>query len=166
MLKYCHYCISKFEFCLITVCASLTFPNSQRFRGKMPPFTKVALYFAILTLCSCEIHRARNNPKGPNRVPSRVDSSPRPVWPPGSDDSFRVMKEEAISQNEGIVSISSNDRFVWFYSLVSAALVGLSGIFPLVIIPLDSGESLKRGGKKRKNNIFFVICLIFHSIFL
>lgn len=33
-----------------------------------------------------------------------------------------------------------------FYSLVSAALVGLSGIFPLLVIPLQAGPSLKHGG--------------------
>lgn len=33
------------------------------------------------------------------------------------------------------------------YSLISCTLVGLSGIFPLIVIPLEAGPSLKHGGK-------------------
>jgi hypothetical protein len=44
-------------------------------------------------------------------------------------------------------SMTEGDRCnVWMYSLISAGLVGLSGIFPLLIIPLEVGEALKRGG--------------------
>ncbi|KAK6174745.1 hypothetical protein SNE40_017966 [Patella caerulea] len=35
----------------------------------------------------------------------------------------------------------------WCYSLLSAVLVGLSGIFPLLVIPIEAGPSLKQGGK-------------------
>lgn len=34
----------------------------------------------------------------------------------------------------------------WLFSILSACLVGLSGIFPLVIIPIDAGKSLRTGG--------------------
>lgn len=33
------------------------------------------------------------------------------------------------------------------YSIASCMLVGLSGIFPLIIIPLEAGPSLQHGGK-------------------
>ena len=36
---------------------------------------------------------------------------------------------------------------VWFQSITSAFLVGLSGIFPLLIIPIESGPALKHGGE-------------------
>ena len=36
---------------------------------------------------------------------------------------------------------------VWLYSVCGAILVGLSGIFPLAVIPLESGAALKHGGK-------------------
>lgn len=35
----------------------------------------------------------------------------------------------------------------WVFSVVSACLVGLSGIFPLVVIPIEAGRSLRSGGK-------------------
>lgn len=35
------------------------------------------------------------------------------------------------------------------YSIISSILVGLSGIFPLLVIPLEAGPSLKHGGKFR-----------------
>lgn len=45
-------------------------------------------------------------------------------------------------------SLTDGDRCsVWIYSLTSAGLVGLSGIFPLLVIPLEVGEALKRGGQ-------------------
>jgi len=34
----------------------------------------------------------------------------------------------------------------WIYALISAGLVGLSGIFPLVVIPLDAEKLLEEGG--------------------
>lgn len=36
---------------------------------------------------------------------------------------------------------------VWIYSILGSVLVGLSGIFPLLVIPLEAGPSLKHGGR-------------------
>jgi hypothetical protein len=36
---------------------------------------------------------------------------------------------------------------VWIYSICGSIVVGLSGIFPLLIIPIESGPALKHGGK-------------------
>lgn len=36
---------------------------------------------------------------------------------------------------------------VWIYSICGSIAVGLSGIFPLLIIPIESGPALKHGGK-------------------
>ena len=36
---------------------------------------------------------------------------------------------------------------VWIYSIAGAILVGLSGILPLIIMPIEAGPSLKHGGK-------------------
>ena len=35
----------------------------------------------------------------------------------------------------------------WIFSLIGSMLVGLSGIFPLLVIPVEDGEKLKFGGK-------------------
>lgn len=39
------------------------------------------------------------------------------------------------------------------YSIFSCILVGLSGIFPLIVIPLEAGPSLKYGGKSASNAV-------------
>ncbi|CAD5111043.1 DgyrCDS395 [Dimorphilus gyrociliatus] len=43
------------------------------------------------------------------------------------------------------ITILGHDINTWFYSLIAAALVGLSGIFPLLVIPLEIGKNLKKG---------------------
>lgn len=35
----------------------------------------------------------------------------------------------------------------WIFSLIGSVLVGLSGIFPLLVIRVEEGENLKFGGK-------------------
>ena len=40
-----------------------------------------------------------------------------------------------------------SDVEVWIYSIGGAMLVGLSGIFPLLVIPIEAGPALKHGGK-------------------
>lgn len=39
------------------------------------------------------------------------------------------------------------DIETWIFTLISALLVGLSGVLPLVVIPLEAGKSLREGGK-------------------
>lgn len=43
--------------------------------------------------------------------------------------------------------MSKHSSETWILSLVSAGLVGLSGIFPLLVIPLEAGKALRRGGE-------------------
>ena len=45
---------------------------------------------------------------------------------------------------------------VWIYSIAGAILVGLSGILPLIIMPIEAGPSLKHGGRYPKT--FFASC--------
>lgn len=40
-----------------------------------------------------------------------------------------------------------HSKETWIYSFISAALVGLSGIFPLAVIPLETGQALRKGGE-------------------
>lgn len=46
---------------------------------------------------------------------------------------------------------------VWIYSICGSIAVGLSGIFPLLIIPIEAGPALKHGGK-----FCFIHSLILH----
>jgi len=55
------------------------------------------------------------------------------------------------------------------YSLVSAALVGLSGIFPLVVIPIEAGEALRKGAAancKLKLLLSFAVGGLLGDVFL
>jgi len=61
-------------------------------------------------------------------------------------------------------SIAYGDRWViWIYSLVSAGLVGLSGIFPLLVIPLEAGEALTKGGELR---VFGLLTVLSEAVLL
>ena len=35
----------------------------------------------------------------------------------------------------------------WIFSLIGSTMVGLSGVLPLLVIPIDAGADLKNGGK-------------------
>lgn len=37
--------------------------------------------------------------------------------------------------------------YTWIFASLGSILVGLSGIFPLLIIPIESGPALKHGGE-------------------
>lgn len=41
----------------------------------------------------------------------------------------------------------SFDYQPWILSVIASFIVGLSGIFPLLVIPIEDSESLKTGGK-------------------
>lgn len=59
-----------------------------------------------------------------------------------------VAENAAVYTRGEASSMSSYD--VWLYSILGAVVVGLSGIFPLLVIPLEAGPSLKHGGKVRE----------------
>ncbi len=44
--------------------------------------------------------------------------------------------------------LASEHAHVWLLSLVGSAAVGLSGIFPLLVIPIEAGAALKTEGKR------------------
>ena len=115
---------------------------------------KLLLVSLILFLCFYltleEIHRARGIK--PPKLGIRK-FTPRSTWPPGPNvDDITVEQigredediEGGITRHENIGG--SHSKEAWIYSIVSSALVGLSGIFPLLVIPLESGEALKHGG--------------------
>lgn len=43
--------------------------------------------------------------------------------------------------------LASEQAHVWLLSLVGSVAVGLSGIFPLLVIPIEAGAALKTEGK-------------------
>ena len=90
-------------------------------------WTKVALIIIVLLIDETyqEIHRAKSN----------------------------AQKSGVKQSNLGYVNDSQNvmeiNLEVWAYSVTAAILVGLSGIFPLLVIPMESGPALKHGGKNQ-----------------
>lgn len=44
--------------------------------------------------------------------------------------------------------LASEHAHVWLFSLVGSVVVGLSGIFPLLVIPIEAGAALKTEGKR------------------
>ena len=121
----------------------------------------VLIYIISLYNCYGEIHRARGIK--PNRV-NNFKHSERSTWPPGphrpveAPSSAPSCLEPIISSGDeseikytSVSSIEHHSFDIWLYALLSAVLVGLSGIFPLLIIPLDAGDSLKTGGKSLQN---------------
>ncbi|XP_050397992.1 zinc transporter ZIP13 [Patella vulgata] len=56
----------------------------------------------------------------------------------------------------------------WCYSLFSAVLVGLSGIFPLLVIPIEAGPSLKHGAAATRLKLLlsFAVGALLGDVFL
>jgi len=115
-------------------------------------FLAFACVVGIVLLASClqcgaEIHRAK----------SAVGS--RPHRPSGAHYRHRrgVVQQEAAWRGPArllsavkswVWSLTSIERVeIWACSVIASAVVGLSGIFPLLVIPLEAGEALRRGGE-------------------
>ncbi|XP_059203316.1 zinc transporter ZIP13 [Centropristis striata] len=64
--------------------------------------------------------------------------------------------------------LSSEQAHVWLLSLVGSVAVGLSGIFPLLVIPIEAGAALKTeaGGQKLKQLLSFAIGGLLGDVFL
>jgi len=47
-----------------------------------------------------------------------------------------------------VISLLQNFEYhPWLFSVIGSAIIGLSGIFPLFVIPIEEGANLKSGGK-------------------
>lgn len=79
----------------------------------------------MIALTRQEIHRAKaNSPKSAAKLgKEKVDYL---------DAAAEVMQDLKLE--------------VWVYSVIASILVGLSGIFPLLVIPMEAGPALKHGG--------------------
>ncbi|XP_054469172.1 zinc transporter ZIP13 [Anoplopoma fimbria] len=64
--------------------------------------------------------------------------------------------------------LSSEHLHVWLLSLVGSVAVGLSGIFPLLVIPIEAGAALKTeaGGQRLKQLLSFAIGGLLGDVFL
>ncbi|XP_074523117.1 zinc transporter ZIP13 [Halichoeres trimaculatus] len=64
--------------------------------------------------------------------------------------------------------LASEEAHVWFLSLAGSVAVGLSGIFPLLVIPIEAGAALKTeaGCQKLKHLLSFAIGGLLGDVFL
>uniref|UniRef100_H2V4W9 Zinc transporter ZIP13 n=1 Tax=Takifugu rubripes TaxID=31033 RepID=H2V4W9_TAKRU len=70
---------------------------------------------------------------------------------------------------QALVDFTSSERaHVWLLSLVGSVAVGLSGIFPLLVIPVEAGAALKTevGHQKLKQLLSFAIGGLLGDVFL
>ena len=81
----------------------------------------------MIAVTKQEIHRAKSN------VPKSSSKQAKVAYVNIAADSQNIMSEINLE--------------VWAYSVIAAVLVGLSGIFPLLVIPMEAGPALKHGGK-------------------
>lgn len=87
----------------------------------------------LLQTLSGEIHRANANKNAKYQHSSRSLNR----------NAHRKQLLNETSEEE--ILYWGHPQVTWVCSLASAALVGLSGIFPLAVIPIETGEALRKG---------------------
>ncbi|XP_045189389.2 zinc transporter ZIP13-like [Mercenaria mercenaria] len=92
-----------------------------------------------VTVSNSEIHRAK-----PNGQKYGVKSSY------SQDESYvaetlDILEEDTLSEDTEKRTMYDSKLETWIFSIFGAMLVGLSGIFPLLVIPIEAGPALKHG---------------------
>ncbi|XP_033757530.1 zinc transporter ZIP13-like [Pecten maximus] len=89
----------------------------------------IVIYGLLISLADGEIHRAKTNHKSGGRGSRDIDVAKENL----ADDMF-----------------GSQELNTWIYASLASILVGLSGILPLLVIPIDAGPALKHGAAANK----------------
>ncbi|XP_060063599.1 zinc transporter ZIP13-like [Ylistrum balloti] len=89
----------------------------------------VVIYVLLISLADGEIHRAKTSHKSGGRGSRDID----------------VAKENLADDMFGFQELNT-----WIFAILASILVGLSGIFPLLIIPIEAGPALKHGAAANK----------------
>jgi len=100
---------------------------------------RVAFYvfmcLASGSLVSSEIHRVKPG------------SSKHAVKTDYVADTTNSLKVATSAEQQEFGNMFNANYETWVYSICGAILVGLTGIFPLLVIPMEAGPSLKHGGR-------------------
>lgn len=111
----------------------------------MDAYRRIIVYMFIcliyVTLSHTKIHRVKANlPKYGLKISNVKDAS----YVAGKLDALGtdIKQKEVIEKAMIDVKLET-----WLYSIFGAILVGLSGIFPLLVIPLEAGPALRHGGE-------------------
>lgn len=86
----------------------------------------------------------------------------------GTPPLIRVWRFFGATPEDGEVT-STNNCQTWIFSIVAACIVGLSGVFPLVVVPLDTGINLKqnrKGSRSLKLLLSFAVGGLLGDVFL
>lgn len=94
--------------------------------------------FILIGLSNGEIHRAKS---------PHIKSNGRNTRTTSAESNVANNFEERSNSNSNIMDGERNMSEVWIFSVCGSIAVGLSGIFPLLIIPIEAGPALKHGGK-------------------
>jgi hypothetical protein len=109
-----------------------------------------------------EIHRAKSisskiGSKSGRLARDSPTTTDRQHGHPDTSDSHdgavttRKQNAETLSANIDMPEFElTRTQEVWLYSILASIAVGLSGIFPLLVIPIEAGPALKHGGKSHK----------------
>ena len=105
----------------------------------------------LAVICNAELHRAKVLPKTTtshhHQVQDRVNTrqeirKERKIGAEGKNLHHHQHYTFKKSKPTPILHLGHTSE-TWAYSIISAVLVGLSGIFPLLVIPLESGKALR-----------------------
>lgn len=94
----------------------------------------------VFNMCSLGAMAATNN------LFQRNDTSDGVVW-----GVYKTFVTDYIPDSwiPVISLLPSFEYHPWLFSVIGSAVIGLSGVFPLLVIPIEEGANLKSGGKSR-----------------
>jgi hypothetical protein len=120
----------------------------------------VLAVICVLATTQGEIHRVKTSYKTNAKRSVHVQSSEADVAV-GRSEMQTGGEETGDSASLRFLLDDKNFRTsydVWLYSIGGAILVGLSGILPLLIMPLEAGPSLMHGGESKQNFFCLQFC--------
>lgn len=148
MLQTCSTCLKrvKIHFCdfccfLPALLVASAFRAVARMKGGscVKPGWALAALFIPAALLMLSLRGALSSQKM-----SQAAMSPATVAAAGPGHSLT----DDLPGLQALVDFTSSERaHVWLLSLVGSVAVGLSGIFPLLVIPVEAGAALKSEGK-------------------
>ncbi len=109
-------------------------------------------FLALVQFSGSEIHRAKTHGGKSSSIPSgEIPVSTRNDGSGSTESRFAVDSGDGLAERSGWL-LSRDDRYIqaWICSVVASIVVGMAGIFPL-LLPIQEGPDLQKGGK---GNIF------------
>lgn len=77
---------------------------------------------------------------------------------------YKTIHKDRITMDTLNIIVSTFVDRPWIGSVIGSLLVGLSGIFPLLIIHVDEGDNLKKGGGMYLVYFDVLVCSLYYDI--